>query len=1110
MTGPICSVLRKSSLAGAFGVALILVGAVRALPAQTAADAPQASSTPQASSSAQPGSVPQASQTVAPLGQSKSASDSGQLTDVRPPLAHSVWQQRGKQITSIRFEGVVFSDGDPLLTELTQKSGAALDPDKVRNDLRRLFSSGRYRDISVRGEADGDGMVLVYAGVPRFYVGRVTIAGVKVERLASLLEFATRLDPGTAYTESQEPQAIEGVKESLAQNGYYEPQVALVTTKDLVGNQIDFTFNVAVGPQARVGQVAVEGTDPGLSTPDFRKKAGLNCGRLARTFSKNCSPKVTRDTTSTALGNLRAQYQKKDRLEATVNLQKETYAQPRKQLDFDFAANQGPIVKVTVVGAKFSKSRLHLLIPIYQEGAVDNDLMNEGAHNIREYLQQQGYFDVTTKVDVIGAGTGVVTVQYTVDKGTRHRVTSVTLKGNKYFDTDTLQERLAVKKGDLYQRSGRYSQALVAADVDSIRAIYRANGFSHAKVTSAVKDVDGPQGGTAFKYARIDVTYTIDEGRQQKFGTVTLAGVDPSREAALKEMLQAEEDQPFSLLTLSDDRDTLLSYYVSNGFDQAKVEVQQSAQDENENNTDVTFAVTEGQQVTIDKVLISGVKRTRMKLLGSQLLVHAGDPLDQSALLETQRNLYNLALFNEVNAAVQNPTGSAPRKNVLVQVVEARRYDVTYGAGFEAQTGTPAVVPGAVRGATSAQNGKAGVSPRVSLDISRINLLGTDKSLTLHTTYGLLERVISLTFNNPRLRGNPAFNASVSGGYSNVQNISTFAASTIQFDFRVTEKVKKADNFIYDFQYRQVKVDPNSLEITPNLIPLQSQSVRVAGPAVTYFHDTRDPSPLDATRGRFFSIADFYAVSKLGSQADFNRVDVSESSYYTFGKKKYTLARNTRVGFENTFGKTTTANANTTAACAGALLTTNPSCNPVPLPERLYAGGATSHRGFGINDAGPRDLTTGYPVGGSAVVVNTVELRLPPPTLPVVGDSVSFVVFHDMGNVFQHPGDMFSSVKNFHQPNEATCENIATAPVPPGQTPSAYYASQTGTCSFNYYSHAVGLGARYKTPVGPIRVDFSYNLNPPKYPVFYDYTGKPPYVGQAGHFNFFFSIGQAF
>ncbi len=55
----------------------------------------------------------------------------------------------------------------------------------------------------------------------------------------------------------------------------------------------------------------------------------------------------------------------------------------------------------------------------------------------------------------------------------------------------------------------------------------------------------------------------------------------------------------------------------------------------------------------------------------------------------TQRSLYNLALFNEVNTAVQNPNGEAPQKNVLVQLTEAKRWDLIYGFGFEAATGTP-------------------------------------------------------------------------------------------------------------------------------------------------------------------------------------------------------------------------------------------------------------------------------------------------------------------------------------------------------------------------------------------------------------------------------------
>jgi outer membrane protein insertion porin family len=559
--------------------------------------------------------------------------------------------------------------------------------------------------------------------------------------------------------------------------------------------------------------------------------------------------------------------------------------------------------------------------------------------------------------------------------------------------------------------------------------------------------------------------------------------------------MNTSSGQPFSLATLSGDRDALLGYFLSNGYDQAKVEVRQTPDPADKLKTDIAFNVTEGQQVFIGKVLVSGVHYTKPSVVQAQLRVHAGDPLDQSALLETQRNLYNLALFNEVVAAVQNPTGLAEEKNALVQITEAKRWDVTYGFGFEAQTGTPSRgMYQTATGTTAAQQGKAGVSPRVSLDVSRINLRGTDNSLTLHTTYGLLEEVATLTFQNPHLRGNPKFALQVSGGYSNVQDITTFASSTLQGDLRVTQKATKKDTFIYDFLFRRVSVDPNSLAISQFLIPLLSQPVRIGGPQITWFHDTRTPSPLDAIKGSYTSVTEFLASPKVGSQTDFNRTDISNSTYYHFGKHQYVFARNTRFGFINTRG----ANPNIgVSSCAGVLLNTNASCNLVPLPERLYAGGATSHRGFGINDAGPRDLQTGYPVGGNAVFVNSLELRLPAPTLPYVGNSVSFVVFHDMGNVFQHIGDTFPSFLRFHQPNEQTCKVAVLGAI--------------GTCDFRYFSHAVGLGARYKTPVGPIRLDFSYNLNPTIYPVNDGVVNPaPPYVGNSGHFNFFFSIGQSF
>ena len=997
---------------------------------------------------------------------------------------------RGLRVASVEFEGVKFGVKDPLPGMLEQQAGEALDPSKVTASVRRLFASGRYRDIRVDGVREGAAVRLIFVGVPRYFVGRVSIVGVKDERLASVLEYATKLQPGTDFTEGSIAAGTEGIRQALVSNGYFQPSIAVQTTVDDTDEQVSAAYTVSMGPQARVGRIVVEGSDPGLTVMEVRKKGRMKQGS-----------KVTRETVTNALTRLRAQYEKQNRLEATASLRTETYDAAHKAVDYTFSANQGPLVKVAVEGAKISKGRWKLLLPIYEEGTIDNDLLNEGAYNIKDFLVQEGYFDAAVTVKLVGAGTGQESVVYSVVKGVKYKVASVTIVGNRYFDRDLLKERMQVQKVDAYLRNGRYSPALMKADEASILSLYRANGFDEATVTSTTKEIDTSRSGKKLKEGEIAVEVTVVEGPQKLFGRVTLEGVSQEREKAVRALMNTREGQPYSLITLSGDRETILSYYLSQGYEQARMEVTQQAESTDATKTDVTLKVTEGEPVYVGRVLESGIGRTRPATVARQVTIHAGDPLDESALLETQRNLYGLALFNEVTTAVQNPNGEAPVKNVLLQLSEARRWNVTYGFGVEAETGTPqegvinpasAILLGLPPTANYSQNGKTGVSPRISLDVSRINLRGTDNSLTLHSSYGSLEEVGMLTYLSPHFRGSSHLSESLSGGYSNVQDISTFQASTLLGDYRITEKVNRVNTLIYDFQFRRVAVNPATLQVSADLIPQLSLPVRVGGPEITWFHDARAPGPLNASAGSYTSVEDFFASSKFGSQVSFNQLDTTNSTYYKFGKRKYVLARNTRIGFEVPIGANPNAGS---TSCAGVLLETNASCNAVPLPERMYAGGATSDRGFVINGAGPRDLQTGYPVGGNGVIVNSTELRFPAPTLPYVGDNVSFVLFHDMGNVFMHVSDMFPSIEHFRQPNQQTCANVSSA---------------FGTCNFNYFSHALGLGVRYKTPVGPIRLDFSYNLDPPVYPVIYDFNGAAPYEGQANHFNFFFNIGEAF
>jgi outer membrane protein assembly complex protein YaeT len=1011
----------------------------------------------------------------------------------------SLAQWTGLPVRRISFVGVAEGRLAPLPGHLAQAEGAPLSPEDLKKSLRQLFATGLFETIQVEGARLQDGVALVFRGEPRTFIGTVSVDGAKGATMNTQLERASQLAPGTRYTPAKLSLALEQMRRTLAENGFHEAAISQALTPHPEEHLVDIAFRVVSGTQARVGTVQVAG-DSGMSAEEFNRHAHLKNGA-----------RVDHDTGNRALAGVLKHYRGQERLEAEIKLQSEPYAADSKKTDFHFTANQGPQVKVLVEGVKMGAERVKRVIPIFEEGAVDDDLLNEGNRRLRNYYQRQGYFDVKVDHEVQTTGAEKVVILYKVRLGPRRRVERVSVTGNRYFDSATLRQLLSVHAADAIDRHGAYSQALVSADVSALQAVYQNNGFSNVKIVpetstpeTVAADASAPTqksaAASALTLARrtapLALVYRIEEGEQQRVGTVRLDGAENADAKQLSLLLNTTPGQLLSPQNLAGDRDALLTSYMSRGFLKAQVDVAQQAEPSGADKVDVVFHITEGPQTFVRDVLLTGLHFTRPETVARAIIVHPGDPLNETALMETQRNLYEFALFNEVDTAIENPTGGEAYKTVMLQAVEARRWALTYGLGFEAQTGTPQYNCGGIiaSGATCNPNGKTGVSPRVVADITRNNLFGKEQSASLQGTYGLLEQKINLLFQIPHFEGSRNFGLAFSGGYANSLDVTTYVASKLDGGLRWTERFNppgsarsRAGTLIYEFNFRRVKVEAESLQVAPGEIAQLSTAVRVAGPALTWIRDTRD-LPLDAHRGTYTSFQEFLSGKAFGAQAAFNRLDVSNSSYYSFDKGKFVVARNTRYGQERAFGSSEE--------------------ELIPLPERLYAGGAASLRGFSQNAAGPRDPETGYPVGGAGALINSTELRLPPPTLPWLGDSLSFVLFHDMGNVFANASDAWASALRVRQPDRDTCKNPA---VLPANTPSNS-TGLIGPCSFNYFSHAIGTGLRYHTPAGPIRLDFSYNLDPPIYPVVYNYSNQyaPATVGEAGHFNFFFSLGQTF
>jgi outer membrane protein insertion porin family len=974
--------------------------------------------------------------------------------------AQAVWAQTPK------YEGQPIADiqYDPAEQPLTAaelanivplKKGAPLRLADVHAAIERLYATGAYDDIQVDGDsaaAPASGVVVRIVTKNSWFVGNVAVLGhLSDPPNAGQLVNVTRLSLGQPFTEADVAPAQAALEHLLDSNGLHGVQVRPEISYDPHTQQVSVHFIVDSGRRAHFTTPSITG-DPKMPLADIVGATPWRRWLIGgwRTVNQSRVNKGIQD--------IRSRYERRGRFEAHVQLKAMDYNADTNRSKALLDIDAGPEVEVQAVGAKVSQGTLRSLVPVFEEHTVDDSLLLEGERNLRDYFQSRGYFDAEVEFKPQRIVNDKATIDYLINPGLRHKLALIDIQGNKYFRTEAIRERMFLMRASLLQfRHGRYSGALLRRDEQSIASLYQSNGFRDVAVTH--KLVDGYRG----KPDHLAVFIYIQEGPQYFIHSLDVQGIPKLDKAQLLSQLSSVEGQPFSEYNVAVDRDSILQQYSTRGFPNATFEwSSKPASDAHQ--VDLTYVVHEGQQEFVRDILLSGLDHTRRSLVDSMMSLKPGDPLSPTAERDTQRKLYDLGVFARVDTAIQNPDGDTGGKYVLYDMEEARKYSIATGFGAEF-----ARIGGCSNYCLEAPQGQTGFAPDATLDVSRLNLWGLGQSISFRGRVSTLEQRALINYTAPRVRGNDKLTLSFTSLYDNSKDVRTFTAQRFENSVQLSERLNKSFTFLYRYTYRHVTVDQSTLKISPYLVPLFSQPDRVGEASWSMIQDRRD-DPIDTHKGVYNTVDLAAAPRALGSEITFGRFLGRNASYHPIGKK-LVLARATSFGVVRPLHDA--GNANTV----------------IPLPEHFFSGGASSERGFPDLQAGPRDTATGFPLGGTALLMNQTELRF-----PLLGENVGGVLFHDMGNVY-------SSLSSI-----------------------SFRTDQHNISDFDYMNHAVGFGIRYKTPIGPVRLDLAYSINPPNFTgfngSFSDLLSAGPMPCQTqpyncvaqsiSHFQFFFSIGQTF
>lgn len=924
----------------------------------------------------------------------------------QPPAAAYV----DRPVASFAIEIEGRTSTDPGLSDAVQtRTGAPLKMEDVRETITHLYSLGRFEDVRVEAEnAPGGGVALRYVLSPIHTVTKVIFKG-ELGLPEGLLRGRMSERAGNTPSLARAADVAAALEDLYRERGYLRASVK--TAPPIIEHDPDratLVFEVTPGPRTVIARSIVTGRP--------LEPAAKIQARLEIMPGQPYEPGELRRRLADYVTTLRHRRY----YEASANAAPPAFNEDRTRADVTVDIQPGPLVTIEFTGDPLPKDKLDELVPIEREGSVDQDLLEDSARRITEYLNQLGHWKAEVAPPERREADGRLTLVFNVKRGRLYHVApgAVEVTGNASVPVEELRPLLKMDEGDVFVRSK------LDAMTGAIAQLYKTRGFAAVQVNSGVNE-EGD--------ALVKPVVVIKEGPRVVVGAVAISGNQAIPADRLTPLLTLKVGDAYYGPLVARDRDALLVAYLNAGYASAEVTVPPVAPVPTPDGAraDVTFKVVEGPQVIVEHIFITGNVRTKPSVIERELQLRQDGPLGLEDLTESRRRLSALGLFRRIQISAVSH-GDPSRRDVVVAVEEADQTTIAGGGGLEIDRRLR------LSGTDTTASDVYEFAPRGFFEIGRRNLGGRDRSVNLYTRvslrpntvstnpnrFGFLEYRVVGTYREPRALksyGDLVGTAAVEQGVRTGFNFSRKGFNT-ELTHRLTPTIRGSARYAFVTTHLFDEQLPEEDRLTVDRVFPQ---VRISSVSTAVARDTRDDI-LEPQKGTLISADATLAARLLGSEVGFTKTFLQGFVYRNLGRPHLVFAAGARLGLANPFER----------VVDGVDEDGNPIQQVVrdlPASERFFAGGDTTIRGFSLDSVGvPATITpAGFPLGGDAEIVLNAELRTP------VRGPIGAVLFADAGNVFVRATDV----------------------------------------KLTNLLGSLGFGIRYRSPLGPIRVDLGFKLD---------------------------------